>query len=62
MTVSLIRLSRLFILGLSLSLLSTSVLAEVNNLDPWEPMNRKIDGFNNGVDRYFLVPVAKLFR
>ena len=62
MTVSLVRLSRLFILGLSLSLLSTSVLAEVNNLDPWEPMNRKIDGFTNGVDRYFLVPVAKSYQ
>jgi phospholipid-binding lipoprotein MlaA len=26
--------------------------------DPWEPMNRRVFGFNEGVDRWFLEPVA----
>lgn len=27
--------------------------------DPWEPFNRRMFAFNEGVDRYFLKPVAK---
>ena len=38
---------------------SSFCAAEVNNLDPWEPMNRGVYSFNNGFDQYFLVPVAK---
>jgi phospholipid-binding lipoprotein MlaA len=30
--------------------------------DPWEPVNRKIFGFNESVDDYFLKPVAKGYR
>jgi len=28
-------------------------------LDPWEPMNRRIHGFNHTLDRYFMKPVAR---
>lgn len=48
-----------FSLCLIASLFSFPVWGEVNNLDPWEPMNRKVDAFNAGFDKYFLVPVAK---
>jgi phospholipid-binding lipoprotein MlaA len=27
--------------------------------DPWEPMNRRVDAFNNNVDRFTLKPLAK---
>jgi len=27
--------------------------------DPWEPMNRQIHGFNTGLDRFTLKPIAK---
>jgi len=30
--------------------------------DPWEPMNRKIFMFNEGLDRYMLRPVARGYR
>lgn len=30
--------------------------------DPWEPMNRKIFVFNEGLDRYMLRPVARGYR
>ncbi|MCK5880541.1 MAG: VacJ family lipoprotein [Sinobacterium sp.] len=46
----------LIVFGLTFSPCS---LAEINNLDPWESSNRKVASFNNGVDKYFLVPVAK---
>lgn len=29
------------------------------NRDPWEPYNRKVFAFNDGVDHYFLAPVAR---
>lgn len=29
--------------------------------DPWEPLNREIDAFNNTVDRYTLKPLAKAY-
>ncbi len=31
-------------------------------VDPWEPMNRKFYAFNDGADRYVLLPVAKGYR
>ena len=30
-----------------------------NPTDPWEKSNRKVDAFNNGLDRYLLLPAAK---
>lgn len=33
--------------------------AEPSEVDPWEPMNRRIDRFNNEVDRLTLKPIAK---
>ncbi|RRJ84839.1 MlaA family lipoprotein [Aestuariirhabdus litorea] len=32
---------------------------ELTDPDPWEPMNRKIFQFNEGMDRYLLKPVAE---
>lgn len=32
---------------------------EVNPADPWEPMNRRIYGFNMTLDRYTAKPIAK---
>jgi phospholipid-binding lipoprotein MlaA len=33
--------------------------AERSPADPWEPLNRQIHGFNNGLDKITLKPVAK---
>lgn len=30
-----------------------------NPLDPWEPFNRRVHHFNNGVDRYIATPLAR---
>lgn len=35
---------------------------EERNPDPFEPVNRAIFGFNDGLDHYFLAPVAKGYR
>lgn len=35
---------------------------EQDGKDPWEPMNRKIFAFNEGLDKYLLRPVAKGYR
>jgi phospholipid-binding lipoprotein MlaA len=32
------------------------------NIDPWEPMNRRIFTFNEKLDKYALMPVAKGYR
>ena len=32
---------------------------EPEDIDPWEPVNRKIFAFNETLDRYLLRPVAK---
>lgn len=37
-------------------------VGERNNVDPWEPMNRKIFAFNEGLDNYVLRPVASGYR
>lgn len=34
------------------------VLAQETNPDPWEPMNRKTQAFNDWADRWFLRPLA----
>jgi phospholipid-binding lipoprotein MlaA len=35
---------------------------EERNTDPWEPMNRKIFAFNEGLDKYLLKPIARGYR
>ena len=48
-----------------LSLCATLALAQVEegeNIDPWEPVNRKIFAFNEALDGYVLRPVAKGYR
>ena len=35
---------------------------EQHDIDPWEPMNRRIFAFNEGLDKYLLRPVAKGYR
>ena len=33
-----------------------------SDIDPWEPMNRRIFAFNEALDKYLLRPVAKGYR
>ena len=56
-------LSRYLLLLVAL-LCSPALLAqdEMPEEDPWEPMNRKVFAFNEGLDRYFLKPVAHGYR
>ncbi|MEL7310436.1 MAG: VacJ family lipoprotein [Pseudomonadota bacterium] len=35
---------------------------KISTGDPWEPVNRSIYGFNNGLDRVLLKPLAKGYR
>jgi len=35
--------------------------AEFQAFDPWEPFNRKMHAFNNGVDRHIAKPLAKFY-
>ncbi|MFK7974830.1 MAG: VacJ family lipoprotein [Halioglobus sp.] len=54
--------SRLLVL-LSLSLfLSSAYAADEPVGDPWESVNRQVFAFNEGVDRYFVRPIAKGYR
>lgn len=50
-----------YLIVILLAFPSTMVLAEdvVENIDPWESVNRKIFAFNETMDRYVLRPVAK---
>jgi phospholipid-binding lipoprotein MlaA len=32
-----------------------------NPLDPWEPFNRRVHHFNNGIDRYIAKPLARAY-
>jgi phospholipid-binding lipoprotein MlaA len=41
---------------------SSAASADANGGDPWENTNREIFSFNQGVDHYVLVPVAKGYR
>jgi phospholipid-binding lipoprotein MlaA len=62
---------RLFSLLFILALLNPAMLVRAestedfewtNPEDPWEGFNRKIFFFNDGVDRYLLLPVASAYR
>jgi phospholipid-binding lipoprotein MlaA len=41
---------------------SSSAEEAQKNIDPWEPMNRRIFEFNETLDRYVLLPAAKGYR
>lgn len=41
---------------------ATSQSGADRSVDPYEGFNRKVYGFNNGVDKYFLKPVTKTYR
>ena len=34
----------------------------VNDVDPWEPMNRRIFAFNETLDNYALLPIARGYK
>ena len=56
-------LRRCFLILLLMLPLSTACAAtQDRNVDPWEPMNRKIFAFNDALDRWFLKPVARGYR
>lgn len=57
-----IRLIRQLSLFAVLSLLGATAFAQSQINDPWEPWNRKVFAFNDGVDRMVLKPVAKGYR
>lgn len=54
------RQSLFLVLLLSLAPATTAVANE--DIDPWEPFNRKVFAFNEGLDRYILKPVARGYR
>ena len=58
------KLLRVFFALFLLALLSacSTIPGERDPRDPWEPMNRTVYKFNNGVDRAVLKPVAKAYR
>jgi len=44
-------------------LITPAAMAEAEvNVDPWEPLNRRIFAFNEGLDKYILKPVAMGYR
>lgn len=53
-------LSRYFLVFfLALPVTSAWGLEQEKNIDPWEPMNRRLFAFNEVMDKYLLRPVAK---
>lgn len=49
----------LLIFFLALPMASARGLEQEHNIDPWEPMNRRLFAFNEALDKYLLRPVAK---
>ena len=47
--------------ALTLTVTPPATFAEdaADNVDPWQPLNRKVHGFNNFADRILLKPIAK---
>ena len=43
-------------------MLAQSVYADAENPDPWESVNRITHGFNDGIDRAVLKPLAKGYK
>ncbi len=57
------RISIIFTLVVGLLLNAcASVPGEPSEQDPWEGFNRSIYSFNEGVDRFFLKPIAETYR
>ena len=50
------------VLLLVLPLGTACAAAQEREVDPWEPMNRKIFAFNETLDRFILRPTAKGYR
>ena len=52
----------LLILLLALPMASAWGLEQQKDIDPWEPMNRRLFVFNEALDKYLLKPVARGYR
>lgn len=52
----------LLILLMALPAASAWAVESNKNVDPWEPMNRRIFAFNETLDKYILLPAAKGYR
>ena len=52
-------LPKLLLMCVTLTGFSASGMAADNDVDPWEPMNRRIFAFNETLDNYALLPIAK---
>jgi phospholipid-binding lipoprotein MlaA len=52
----------LLLLLMVLPLAPATAMDEQQDIDPWEPMNRRLFAFNEGLDKYLLRPVAKGYR
>jgi len=52
----------LLVLVLAFPGLSARAVENDTDIDPWEPMNRSIFAFNETLDKYALLPVAKGYR
>lgn len=50
------------IILMALPFASAKAMDDHQDIDPWEPMNRRIFAFNEGLDKYLLRPVAKGYR
>ena len=60
---------RLLLLAFLTTVLAGCATSSTNNtdsrsasVDPYEGFNRRVYGFNSGVDKYFLKPVTKTYR
>lgn len=53
---------RLCAAALALTIAGCASMPQPNPRDPWEPMNRKVLQFNEGVDAMVLKPVATVYR
>lgn len=47
---------------LPLSPAHAQVLAEEKNIDPWEPINRRMFAVNDGLDKYLMRPLAQTYQ
>jgi phospholipid-binding lipoprotein MlaA len=59
---SLLRVLALLVASLALAGCATVAEYKPNPRDPLEPVNRKVTDFNEGMDAFFLKPVATLYR
>jgi phospholipid-binding lipoprotein MlaA len=52
----------LLVFLLAIPVASAQGVEEGKNIDPWEPMNRRVFAFNETLDKYLLKPVARGYR